>query len=216
VGCFSKKYKGIGSVPGLTGGLLLLGVELFEVEQVIGVQSPVLDDLVAGACASAEQEDRGEVGLHNFKRSAQDSKRFSTLFQDETAHQLGVQGRHSRQHFFEQCDVALAQGLDQKLRRDRLGLLKFLGELLRFAERRIVYDSRVVGATPQYVVNRILDLIVKFGFIDPVMLDNMFAQSCRNPPVDAFSEVRPKIATIDQRDLNVVDVFRLLDKVSHR
>ena len=134
-------------MPGLTGGLLLLGVELFEVEQVIGVQSPVLDDLVAGACASAEQEDRGEVGLHNFKRSAQDRKHFSALFEDETAHQLGVQVRHSRQHFFEQCYFVLAQGLDQKLRRDRLDLLKFLGDLLRFVERRIVYDSRVVGAT---------------------------------------------------------------------
>jgi hypothetical protein len=142
--------------------------------------------------------------------------RFCALAEDETAHQLGVQVRQSRQHFLEQCDFALAQGLDQKLRRDRLSLLKFLGELLRFAERRIIYDARVVGATPQYVVNRILDLIVKFGFIDPVMLDNMFAQSCRNPPVDASSEVKPKISAIEQRDLNVIDVFRLLDKVSHR
>lgn len=59
-------------------------------------------------------------------------------------------------------------------------------------------------------------LVVKFDFVDLVMLDDMVAQRCRDPPVHAFGEIGTKIAAIDQRDLNIVDLFRLLDQVFHR
>ena len=145
---------------------------------------------------------------------------YSARLIDQAAHQIGPQPGKLGEHAFEHPHPALAQGLEQKHRRNGIGCGDLAGQIRRMFIDDLAFGRFVPGRFPgvpaEQVLNGAFYLLIQARRIDLIFLDDMLAQRGGHSPVHWLGEMRAEIRSVEQGQLIGLADIGVIDQILQR